>query len=336
LLTPVERAGSVTLATDGDGNLRANGALIGFNGGPANSGQLVAASWTPVAAEADGGVNTVILRHTSGHLHFWRLDAAWRQVSGDGWLAPGSPRFSDTEVAFGVDLDGDGVIGPHLTPIEQAGGVTLATDGGGNLRANGTLISFNGGPANYGQLVAAGWTPVAAEVDGGVNTVILQHSSRHLHFWRMDAGWRQVGGDGWLAPGSSRFSDTETAFGVDLDGDRVIGLRLSLLKQAGGVALATDGGGNLRANGTLIRFNGGPVSHQAVVAAGWRPLAAGAPGGVNTVILQHTSGYLHFWRLDAGWQQVSGDGWVAPGSAAFFATEIAFGVDLDGNLRVGA
>jgi hypothetical protein len=336
LLTPVERAGSVTLATDGDGNLRANGALIGFNGGPANSGQLVAAGWTPVAAEADGGVNTVILRHTSGHLHFWRMDAGWRQVSGDGWLAPGSPRFSDTEVAFGVDLDGDGVIGANLTPIEQAGSVTLATDGGGNLRANGILISFNGGPANYGQLVAAGWTPVAAEVDGGVNTVILQHSSRHLHFWRMDAGWRQVGGDGWLAPGSPRFYDTETAFGVDLDGDRVIGLRLNLLKQAGGVALATDGGGNLRANGTLIRFKGGPVSHQAVVAAGWTPLAAGVAGGVNTVILQHTSGYLHFWRLDAGWQQVSGDGWVAPGSPQFFATEITFGVDLDCNLRVGS
>jgi subtilisin-like proprotein convertase family protein len=336
LLSPIERAGNVTLATDGDGNLRANGALITFNGGPANYGQLVAAGWTPVAAEVDNGVNTVILRHTSGHLHFWRMNAGWQQVSGDGWLAPGSSPFSDTELAFGVDLDGDGATGPILTPIEQAGSVTLATDGGGNLRANGTLITFNGGPANYGQLVAAGWTPVAAEVDNGVNTVILRHTSGHIHFWRMDAGWQQVSGDGWLAPGSPRFSDTETAFGVDLDGDRVIGLRLNLLKQAGGVALATDGGGNLRANSTLIRFNGGPVNHQHVIAAGWTPLAAGVHNGVNTVILRHTSGYLHFWRLDAGWQQVSGDGWVAPGSPQFFATELAFGVDLDGNLRVGS
>jgi hypothetical protein len=223
-----------------------------------------------------------------------------------------------------------------MAPIEQAGSVALATDGGGFLRANGTLLAFNGGPVNYQQLVAAGWTPMAADIASGINTVILRHTSGYIHFWRLDTNWQQVSGDGWFAPGSPQFFAAEIAFGIDLDDDSVVGPTLTPIEQAGSVALATDGGGSLRANGTLINFNGGPANYQQLVAAGWTPMAADVASGVNTVILRHTSGYLHFWRLDAGWQQVSGDGWVAPGSPQFFTTEIAFGVDLDGNLRVGS
>jgi hypothetical protein len=329
-LTPIEQAGSVTLATDGGGNLRANDTLVRFNGGPANYQQLVAAGWTPVAAEVDGGTNTVILKHASGNLHFWRLDSNWQVVSSDGWVIPGTPAFSATEVAYGVDLDGDGVIGVNLTPIEQAGSVTLATDGGGNLRANGTLVRFNGSPANYQQLVAAGWTPVAADVDGGVNTVILRHTSGNLHFWRLDANWQVVSSDGWVIPGTSEFFATELAYGVDLDGDGVV-----TIEAAGSVRLAIDADGNLRANSTVVRFNGGPANYRQLVAAGWTPVAAEVDGITNTVILEHTSGNLHFWRLDAGWQVLSGDGWVAPGTSEFLATELAFGVDLDRNLRIG-
>ena len=258
------------------------------------------------------------------------MDSNWNQVSGDGWVTPGSPEFSAAETTFGVDLDGDSVIGVSLTPIEQAGGVTLATDGGGNLRANGTLVRFNGAPANYQQLVAAGWTPVAAEVDRGTNTVILKHTSGNLHFWRMDSNWNQVSGDGWVAPGSSTFFATELAYGVDLDGDGVV-----TIEAAGSVRLAINADGNLRANSTLVRFNGGPTNYRQLVNAGWTPVAAEVDGGVNTVILKHSSGNLHFWRMDSGWNQVSGDGWVAPGSPEFLATELAFGVDLDGNLRIG-
>jgi len=304
---------------------------VTFNGGPANYDRLVAGGWTPVAAEPVNDVNTVVLRHTSGNLYFWRLNAAWQQVSGDGWVAPGSPLFFTTEVTFGVDIDGDGVIGANLTPIETAGSVTLATDGGRNLRANGTPIMFNGAPANYDRLVAGGWTPMAADVENGINTVILRHTSGNLYFWRLDTDWRQVSGDGWVAPGSPRFFATEVAFGVDLDGNG----RLTI-EAAGSVVLAIDGDGNLRANETIVTFNGGPANYQRLVAGGWTPVAADMDAGVQTVILRHSSGHLYFWRLDATWRQVSGEGWIAPGSSQFYATEIAFGTDLDGNLKIGS
>jgi len=40
--------------------------------------------------------------------------------------------------------------------------------------------------------------------------------------------------------------------------------------------------------------------------------------------------------MNAFWAQVSGDGWLAPGSAAALATETAFGVDLNSNGTIGS
>jgi len=325
----IESAGLVALSVDMQGNLRANGTLISFNGGPVNYQGIAAAGWTAVAAEAIAGVNTVLLRHSSGGLHFWRMDDGWRQVSGDGWVTPDSQQFFDTEVAFGTDLDGDGMVG--LITIENAGSVTLAYDGAGHLRANGTLISFNGGPVNYHGIAAAGWTAVAAEAIAGVNTVVLRHSTGGLHFWRMDDNWRQVSGDSWVTPGSMTFFNTEVAFDTDLDGDGLI-----TIESAGSTSLAYEPGGGLFANGTPVTFNGSQANYRQLVAAGWTPMAAEFDQGLNTVVLRHSTGGLHFWRMDDGWTQESGDGWLLPGTTAFFEAEVTFGTDLndDGILTI--
>jgi hypothetical protein len=58
-----------------------------------------------------GGVNSMVLRHASGFLHIWRLDLVWNFVSSEGWYAPGTVGFAMTEAAFGMDFDGNGVIG---------------------------------------------------------------------------------------------------------------------------------------------------------------------------------------------------------------------------------
>jgi len=39
------------------------------------------------------------------------MDASWNNTSNDGWFAPGSPQFVAAEIAFGVDVDGNGTIG---------------------------------------------------------------------------------------------------------------------------------------------------------------------------------------------------------------------------------
>ena len=335
-LTPIESVGLVTLAVDGGGNLRVNGELITYNGGPVGYNASPDAVWRFVAAEAIGGVNTVVLQHSSDFLHFWRMDASWNQLSGEGWLAPNAPGFYTAEIDFGVDLNADGIIGVGLTPIESVGLVTLAVDGGGNLRANGELITYNGSPVAYDASPAALWQFVAADVLKGVNTVVLKDSGGFLYLWDMDDSWGQPAMRGGFAPGSKRFYATETAFGLDFNADGTIGSGPTPIESAGSVTLGYDGNGNLRANDTLITYNGGPVRHNTAPDAVWRFVAAEAIGGVNTVVLQHSSGFLHFWRMDASWTQLSGEGWLAPDVPGFYAAEIDFGVDFNRNSFIGS
>jgi len=112
---------------------------------------------------------------------------------------------------------------PPPTPIESAGSVVLAYDSAGNLRANGTPITVNGRPLRHVTSPGATWRYVAADVDGGRNTVVLQHSTGALYFWRMDAAWRQVAGEGLTPVGTAGFRAAEIAFGVDFDGNGRIG-----------------------------------------------------------------------------------------------------------------
>jgi len=323
----IESAGQVRLTIDRTGHLRANGTPIMIAGKPANYEGLILGGWTVVAADVDAGVNTLVLRHSSGNLHFFRLDAGWRQVSGDGWIAPGSATFYATELTFGADLDGNGRV-----TVEAAGDVTLTyvagnhPDGHGNLLANGMPVMFNGQPANYKNMVAGGWTPMAAEADQGVNTVVLKHSSGNIHFWRMDADWRQASGDGWVVPGTSDFYASEVAFGVDLDGDGAL-----TIETAGSVFFSYNRDGNIQANGQVVIYKGSPMNYHQMLAAGWRAMAADVHDGVNTVVLRHASGHVHFWLMDASWQQTGGRAWIPIGTRDFHAAEAAFGADLNGD-----
>jgi YVTN family beta-propeller protein len=322
----LESAGAVTLSVDTAGNLRANGSRITFNGGPVNHQGIVSGGWTAVAAERVGGVNTVVLQHSSGSLHFWRLNDAWTVTTSDGWVAPLTTEFYAAENTFLTDFDRDGITGAPITTLEAAGSVTLATDGSGNLRANGTLISFNSGSVNYQNTAAAGWTAVAAERVGGVNTVVLKHSTGYLHFWRLTDSWTVTSGDSWVAPGSMNFFGAEVAFDTDFDGDG-----LMTVDGAGSTVLAYEREGKLFANGKAVNFNNAQVNYRDLSAAGWMPMAAENDQGANTVVLRHSTGALHFWRMDTDWNQVSGDGWVLPGTTAFFAAEVVFGADLNGD-----
>jgi len=153
--------------------------------------------------------------------------------------------------------------------------------------------------------------------------------SGNLHFWRFSSSWAQQGSDGWEAPGSGEFNATEVAFDMDFNDDGVIGAALNTIESAGSVTLAYDDAGSLFAGATRITLGGNPVDYHAMNAAGWRAVAAEAVEGVNTLAWQHASGSLHFWRLSSSWAQQSSDGWQAPGSSEFYASERAFDTDFN-------
>jgi len=259
-----------------------------------------------------------------------------------GWAAaPARPAVpaGRTDMRLAYDRAGTPRIGPQVpgafavtastTVIESTGTVTLARDGAGVLRANGTVIRLNGAPVLAANPV---WRFLAAETIDGVNTMVLRHSNGFLFRWRLDGSWNVVSGAGWSAPGSAGLHATEVAFEMDFDGNGVVGILPLVIESSGGVTLARDGAGVLRANGTVIRLNGAPVLAANPV---WRFLAAETIDGVNTMLLRHSNGFLFRWRLDGRWSMVSGAGWSAPGSAGSRATEVAFGMDFDGNGMIG-
>ncbi len=334
--TTIESAGLVTLSFDATGGLWANQTPVTLGGAPVDYHAYAALGWTAVAAEGIDGVNTLVWRHASGNLHLWRLSGTWGLVSSEGWYAPGSAEYYATEAALGMDLDGDTVIGAPLTVIESAGSVTLASDTAGLLYANGSLITLGGNPVNGNEMATLGWTPVAVDTINGINTLVWRHASGNLHLWRLSGSWAHVLSEGWYAPGSAEYYATEAAFGMDLDGDTVIGAPLTVIESAGSVALAYDGAGRLSAGGTLITLGGNPVNYNDMATLGWTAVAVDTIDGINTLVWRHASGNLHLWRLSGSWAHVLSEGWYAPGSPDYRALETAFGMDFDGSGTIGA
>ena len=144
-------------------------------------------------------------------------------MSSDGWRVPGSAAHRTTELVFGMDFDGNGFVGPALTSIESSGAVLLGRDATGLLFANSQVIRFGGTHVSYDSMVVSGFTARAAEKIGGTNTIVWEHSSGALHFWRLDAAWNFVSSDGWRALGSAAYRTTELTFGMDFDGNGTIG-----------------------------------------------------------------------------------------------------------------
>lgn len=317
----VEKTGGVVLREDSDGFLRANGNVITFNGNPVPAAND---SWSFLAAETIAGVNTLVLRHTSGFLHLWRLDGTWNMATAEGWYAPGSAGFATTENDFQMDFDGDTVVGNPS--IEIVGNVRLDRGSDGLLRANGSLVRFNGTPVLAD---LANWTFLAAEMVDGINTIVLRHDSHFLHLWRLDISWNVVAGEGWLAPGSAESFKVEVEFGMDFDGDQITGS--PVIENKGTTTLSRDRDGFLLANGTVVRFRGTPVSASN---PDWEFLAA-EPQGANTLVLRHRSGFLHLWRLDDSWNFLFGHEWHEPGSYSFQGIEKCFSMDFDGDAIVG-
>jgi len=181
-----------------------------------------------------------------------------------------------------VDFNGDGVIGAPRTILGNSRSVSLAHDSAGRLFAGSAMITLGGAPVDYHAYKAAGWEAVAAENVDGVNTLVWRHSSGALHFWRLSAAWAHQTGEGWVTPGSAEYFDTELAFGVDFNGDGVIGAPLTILENSGSVRLAYDATGRLFAGSTMITLGGAPVDYHAYAALGWQAVAAETVDGIST------------------------------------------------------
>lgn len=348
--TVVENAGSVSLTKDSTGAFFANGNAVRFLGGT-HVKETTFPGYTIEAAEVVGGQRMILLTaNASGAAIRWQMNDAWTYSAGGGSFAVGSDGYYQAETDFGVDLNGDTVLGdpsptPTLTPVESAGSVTLATDADGKYYADDTAIIFGTDQLSNSYFpTSLGLTLHAAETIGGENLLLWTNSTGGVFSWKADTSWTYVSGADYKgAVGTPGFHTAETAFGVDVDDDGNIGappVTKNTIEDNGAVTLtAATADGALAADGISITYTGGVLKQNTFTAFKLSPIQAETIGGKNVLLFENTdSGRIFSWLMGSDWSLDSATGPYSgtPGSAGYAATEVAFNVDLDGDTKIGS
>jgi hypothetical protein len=283
------------------------------------------AGWSALQTEeAAGGGFHVLWEHTNQTYSFWTTDAAGNFVSTvETPLANQTP--GQYEDIFGVDLDGDGIIGvpgggtPVPTIVESVGDFTLGHDGTQLLIGDGFLPEI-GVSASFAPVVGpnsfAGWTALQTEeVEGGPGVgyyLLWEHTDQTYSLWTLNSSG--VFQSTVETPLANQTPDLyEDIFGVDLDGNGNIGGSLALfslpqpsvtlIESNGDFTLGHDGSQYLIGDGVLPEI-GMTASFAPLVGpdsfAGWSAIEAEeAAGGGFHVLWEHTDGTLSFWTVDA-------------------------------------
>ena len=354
-LTPIESAGSVTLAADADGKYYAGETPVTF--GTAHLSETYfppSLGLTLRAAETIGGENLLLWTNSTGGVFSWALDTTWTYVSGADYKgAAGTAGFYTAETAFSVDVDGDGTTGaPAVTTeaIEQSGSISLeASLANGDLFANGTAITYSGGsPLKKDSFTAFKLSPIQAETIGGKNILLFENTDNgRLFSWEMNGSWglQSASGPYSGAAGSAGYAAAEVAFDVDLDGDTKIGSpapTLTAIESRGSIVLSADQNGNYYAGTAVdtsspLLFGGSKVDASRFGPLGLTIQAAEVVDGQNMVLWKNSTGGVFSWIVDANWSFSAQGSYVGPqGSAAYYQAEVKFDHDVDGDGVYGA
>jgi hypothetical protein len=221
--TSVESVGNTALIKNGDNQLFSQvgsdtPVAVNRNGSQIYEGY---AGWSFLAAETVNSTNQALVKHSSLGVRLWNFDSNWDYVSVQGVA---TSQIYNQETIFGVDADGDGIIGnpnPYTT-LESVGNTALIKDGDNQLFSqvgSDTPITLN---RNGSQLYEgyAGWSFLAAETVNSSNQVLVKNSSLGVRLWNFDSNWNHVSVKGVA---TAQVYDQESIFGVDADGDGSIG-----------------------------------------------------------------------------------------------------------------
>lgn len=210
----IDGVGSVPLVKNAAGELFAGQSPVIVGDAPASTGRY--GSVTFLGAEPVAGVNTILLRRNdTGAYRIWQLDASWIHKSSPG-LPTNPAELARLEVAFGIDINGNGEIGGGLIAIDSFGQVALASNTSGELIANGVGVKVGGSPATLSQYASV--TFVGAERVDGVNTILVRRKSTgEYRIWQLDDNWNHTLSAALPADPVAR-SALEQAFATGLTG----------------------------------------------------------------------------------------------------------------------
>jgi len=340
---------TTVLETNGDHDLlvktpgqylirNAEGATIGLRFKDSAFGPNSIPGWKAVQAEADGtGGYTVLLHYAAADVYaYWNVDGAGKNQSSPV-IAP--DQIYDAETLFGIDLNGDTLVGHATTVLETNGDhdLLVKTPGQYLIRdAEGATIGLRFKDGAFGPDSIPGWKAVQAEADGaGGYTVLLHYAAADVYaYWNVDgAGVNQS--SPVIAP--DQIYDAETLFGIDLNGDTLVGHATTVLETNGDhdLLVKTPGQYLIRnAEGATIglRFKDGAFGPDSI--PGWKAVQAEADGtGGYTVLLHYAAADVYaYWNVDgAGVNQSSPV--IAPDQ--IHDAETLFDADLNADQIIG-
>ena len=342
-----DSAGRYAIA-DGEGPAR----LIGFGGGP--QPQTVTADtfggWQLLAAARSDGMLQLLWREgASDRLLVWVLDESGRQVGDRGTVAAPSVGIRQLESTFQRVLDHDGRIGNPDAVLARVGGTSLLRQGGsGRLaRAAGGIqvaLTWGGEPLRVDDPRLPGWSALAMTDSGGGATLLWFHRTAALvTTWTFAADGAAVAWTAAVAADGSEARELERRFGVDLNGDRLLGESTVVVARTDSVGLLrrADTGRWLvrRADGTsaTLRWGDEPLGAPDPRLPGWTALAAAVIDNINTLLWRHgPSGSLTTWSFDDRWAAIEGSPVVAGDSAKALSLEALFQCDANGDGSIGS
>jgi hypothetical protein len=330
--------------------------LIGFGAGP--EPQSVTAStfsgWQLLAAaRSEGGIQLLWRQTATGLLLPWVLDDDGRQIGDRGMIAATSAGALQLESTFQIDLDANGSIGSSDVELARVGGAGLlrrggtgrlaVRDGTGAGGARPVDLSWGGRPLQVDDPRLPGWTAQAVTVSAGDTTVLWRQPATGLvTTWTFAAGGAAMGGRAPVAADGPEARELERRFGVDLNGDHLLGEgaflvartdTLELLRRSGTDQLLVRGGDGVIASPL---WGGEALGTTDPRLPGWTVLAAAAIDNVNTLLWRHgPSGSLTTWTFDDRWAASGSSPVVSSDSAKALSLESLFQRDANGDGCIG-
>jgi hypothetical protein len=342
-ITLIEIAGNTKFLKDGTNKYFAqvgNNTPVAIKNGTIHIHEGIYAGWQTLAAETVNGVNQVLWTNAgSNTMHVWQMNSSWERVSTQSITLNSAAAFAQ-ETVFGVDANGDGTIGNPYTTVESVGNTKIVKDLSNKYFAqvgSNTPVAIKNGTTQIYEGIYAGWQTLAAETVNGVNQVLWKNAgSNTMHVWQMNSSWERVSTQS-ITLNSAAALAQETVFGVDANGDGIIGTRIAL-ESVGNTSLIKNGENKLFTqvgNNTPIAIKNGTTHINEGIYAGWQTLAAETVNGVNQVLWKNAgSNTMHVWQMNSSWERVSTQS-ITLSSAAALAQETVFGVDANGDGTIG-
>ena len=181
------------------------------------------------------------------------------------------------------------------------------------------------------------WQLKAAERIGGFDLVLDQNvKTKNFYLWEMTNKWKYTRnyGKGQYRTDQARYYKAEKDFQVDLNGDRVIGLKTEKLESTGNQSLLQDNINSLHvedADGYMhpILENGKKIRSNL----NWEFKAAETIKGVNHIVAKNVkTESIHLLEMDKNWsiENISANAnKLKDGEDLFFKVEKDFHIDLN-------